>query len=254
MPEQEYIAREAMSNRIWVYTLRDHKGHAIVEVNSRHLLIDTGSPLSIARPGITLAGQPIPANEPRGCLSLGCLGTYIGLEIDAIVGMDLLSGLDMRIDTFENRLELTRGRFVTGEASADVRALRGLPVVPAHFKLQGPNPLVLDTGAPVSYLRPELLDGLTSQGEYTDFHPSYGEFTTPVYRRSFTINNRKFVLLFGLLPKVLEETLLPESIDGIIGSEILGVCKAVLSMRRGKLQFVTHRDGDIMRGPARHMH
>ena len=78
----------------------------------------------------------------------------------------------------------------------------------------------IDTGAKLSYIKEELSNGLLPIGNETDFYPGLGEFETQVYEVPFRLGVVEIQMRCGILPKLLETTLLVTGKSAIIGSEL----------------------------------
>ena len=80
--------------------------------------------------------------------------------------------------------------------------------------------MFVDTGAKLSYVDHKIASQYTSIGKERDFYPGMGEFETSVFDIPFQLGQLNFNLRCGVLPPLLEKTLLVTGNGGIIGSEL----------------------------------
>ena len=91
----------------------------------------------------------------------------------------------------------------------------------AFFSIAGNNyQMFVDSGAKLSYVDQKVASKFTPVGREKDFYPSLGEFETDVYEIPFQLGHSDFTLRCGVLPKLLETTMLLTGNAGIIGSEL----------------------------------
>lgn len=100
----------------------------------------------------------------------------------------------------------------------------------------------LDSGAKISYVKGNVLQGLTPVGQESDFYPGFGRFETPVYRIPTSIGNCDFPVNYGKLPRLLELSLLNiNNATGIIGHDLFRNFTVLLDLRNKTVKL---RDGN----------
>ena len=207
------------------YNIRLIKDHILLVNGAESLLVDTGSPLSCHEAGrIDLAGGhfSVPASIPVYNIGADYLSEKIGEHVSGLVGMDIIRRFSVKIDV--------PGGKMTFGCSTD-----GMHRLPSSIGLMGyvwvdmtvngrPARIVLDTGAPVSYVSPSFTEGLEAVGSATDFHPTlFGgsdSFETPIFEFPASFAGCDFTMRAGHLPakEQLELSLLRAS--GVVGLEL----------------------------------
>ena len=99
--------------------------------------------------------------------------------------------------------------------------------------------MIVDTGAPVSYINDYIVGGMESEGEINDFHPLIGDFHTLTYRCEVVpvAAEKPYFQMFGVAPGMLSMTLSMLQVDGIIGIDLF---------KRYRIQI---RDGKVFLPP-----
>ena len=83
--------------------------------------------------------------------------------------------------------------------------------------------VLLDTGAPTSYVSPSFTEGLTPIGRVTDFNPMVpgDTFETPVFELPASFVGQDFAMRAGHLPSRLQMMVSMLGADAVVGLEIL---------------------------------
>ncbi len=187
-------------------------------------MLDTGSPTSFHATGfIKWAGVKIPVCSSVNGVSKDYLSTNVGRNIDGLVGMDIIHRFPLLISLRDNQL------FIDDDANYS-RSFKQIELGPFAQGLIAIEMLVnnrvvrmiVDTGAPISYINKTFVEGLVFEREVTDFHPLIGSFKTHTYRCKVNHINEDapYYQEFGILPNLIESTLSMLHIDGIIGVEL----------------------------------
>ena len=181
------------------------QGHILLRGGrGRHALLDTGSPMSIGRGAeYRVAGQVF--NPLTGMQSvLDAAGEHIGREIHWLFGHDFFAANRVVIDWRARRAHIlgaTQGP-VSGLA-IPIELVMGVPVVTGRSN-RGRVRAVIDSGASLSYVPADVVEGLTPIGKRKDFYPGFGEFETDVWRVRADIGGRRIVISAGILPPMLQ--------------------------------------------------
>ncbi len=212
--------------------------HIIIE-GEQTLLLDTGSPASFHAAGsIRWGGDDIPVFTSVSSVSKEYIHANVGVNVDGLVGMDIIHRYSVVISLRDNML------LVDDDTS-----------YPRSFKCVGLGPLaqgligiemsvnrravgmIVDTGAPISYINRAVVAGMTSEREVRDFHPLIGDYKTNTYRCEVAHINDDvpYCQEFGLLPNLLEATLSMINVDGIIGVDLFKRYR--IQIKDGKLFF-----------------
>jgi hypothetical protein len=98
----------------------------------------------------------------------------------------------------------------------------------------------LDSGARLSYVTPEAVDGLTPIANEPDFHPLLGNFEVPVYELTITVGSRTITGRFGVLPESLSGILTMFGLNGwILGSDFFRDRSIILDLDHNVVVDVT---------------
>jgi hypothetical protein len=91
--------------------------------------------------------------------------------------------------------------------------------------------VILDTGAPVSYVSPSFTEGLEPVDRVTDFNPMVpgDTFETAVFEFPASFAGRGFTMRAGHLPGLFRGMLSMLGVDGVVGMEILGRIPVVIA-------------------------
>ena len=199
----------------------EHDGHFVAEVpagNSlRRWLIDTGSPGSVSNTPLHIDGEQIEVADNFMGINIDELQSMVGCEFDTLVGMDVLGGFSIQIDSANKQLHLLKQEpEVTGHR-LPFRLVMGIPTV--DMNITGTDcSLFFDTGAKITYLQKGLFDGQQPVREIEDFYPGFGPFTAAVYEVPADIAGEMKVIEAAALPDLLEATLLAVGTQGILGN------------------------------------
>ncbi len=183
--------------------LRIRRHHLFAERDGRRELVDTGSPWSLPA-----AALPHSSRE------------RVGVDFERLIGMDELGCQPLRLDLRRGRLEFDAAAR-PGAAEFSVDFLGSVPRLAARVGGREFD-LVLDTGAPLTYLPPEALPAEPPFGRYEDFHPRLGPpFSTGLHRVELEVGGWRFRTVAGALPGELGDLLGVFGVAGILGLPLL---------------------------------
>lgn len=204
-----------------------------IDTDTGRALIDTGSPCSFGVvPHIDIQGNRFPLATID---LMRDIQKYLGKDIITIVGMDILASFDLILQydsTFQGfRVTLSREVLALQQRDLALKTVMGVPVLPVTIGGEAMQ-LCLDTGSTMTYLRRELICGKVPVGKYADFHPLLGDFITPTYHVQIELQGHTCTVLAGSLPESLASSL-PNSIKGVIGTDVLKHFHVALKFRSG---------------------
>lgn len=189
--------------------------YLLINNNGKIMLLDTGAPFTVSRTGkLNFLGENVTTTKNFFGVTAEGLSINVGTHIDVLLGADILSKYSILIRAKSDTIAFTKKVLDIGGATFPFENLAGVPIINFNFHNRSCKGF-LDTGAPISYVKPEMTAGYDSLGEHPDFFPLYGEFTTPTYQIPVTISGKPFNAIFGKLPDDLH--LIPQGLDGIIG-------------------------------------
>ena len=212
------------------YDIRLSRGHVLIDGGEGLLLVDTGSPMSFHELGrIRLCGGEyrVPTSLPGA--GADYISDKVGERVAGLVGMDILAPLGVRVDVPGGKL--TFRPFEEGTAPVP-SGVSGLGYVFADMTVAGrPARVILDTGAPVSYISPSFTEGLTPVDRVTDFNPMVpgDTFETGIFEFPASFAGRDFQMRAGHLPGLFTGMLSMLGVDGVVGMEIFGRMPVVIA-------------------------
>jgi len=232
------------------YTINSYDNHLVINDNGRTILVDTGSPNSYfngdsfefcgqtIRKGLNLLGGLNP-------VSIESLSNLMHLQLDALIGYDLLKHFTLIIDYAGGTITFCDEEVDFHDGTElPMKVKMGIPTI--ELELNGKvNRFFLDTGAKVSYVPATATEGRTPTGTAHDFYPLLGEFDTYLYELETIAAGHTFNCQYGNLPAVLETTLgLGTGIRGIIGHDFFNHFVVLLDYRNKRLYIQPHTVGE----------
>ena len=162
----------------------------------------------------------------------------VGTPFDGLIGTDILGEFDLEISLGEGALTLSVARLEM-PGGLPVESLQGVPIVECQINGQ-PVRMFFDTGAPLSYLSEECVQGCTALGEVEDFHPLLGRFRVPTFSVPVQAWGHAMNVRAGQMPTLLEMALGVGGADGILGTEVSQHGVLRLSQRQGRAALMAN--------------
>lgn len=205
--------------------------HLFIDLPEGRTLVDTGAPFSASTTGrLTYRGatHTVNAGGYMG-FTFPKLSENIGVEVHALLGMDLLKQSTLLFDV--KGQALTTGAALTaGLTSHDyaVAPMSALPVFEVFINGQRAR-MIFDTGAQFGYINGRhFIRGCADIGGFHDFSPMFGDMhLTESFNLPFTLAGQTFSERVALAPEVVyPDAQAPLSmasffkmigVDGIIG-------------------------------------
>lgn len=213
-----------MNEGCFTYKLEIDRKHGIlVDEEGRRYLIDTGSPISYSDGPLTLCGKNQESNT--GAM-LNHIRKISNLDIDGLIGMSTLRQYHVLFDYPHGQIKLSTKAFDIPGCKMKIQTVLGMAIF-FEANLDGidkPRRIILDSGAPISYVNPELVKFYAPVDSIKDFHPEIGEFTVPLYPeiQMSLGDGYNLPVSFGVLPSTslvsLSTTMLA---DAIVGYDLL---------------------------------
>lgn len=201
-------------------------GHIIADVANKKYIVDTGSPISFSYDGISsletdndafsFSSSDLCPKETADQLT--------GIGISGFIGMDNIrrTGLSIDIENMELEFSNSLGNVDQGDylpLSFDLFMGQYIVTNDIHLgrKLQN---VIIDTGAPISYVSSKLASLFEKSGEmYEDISPNFG-----VLRGEFLKGELRFAAFAEAKPRMIKVGLMPNELDAFgIFEAILGV-------------------------------
>jgi hypothetical protein len=179
------------------------RDHMLMRVSDGLALIDTGSPMSIGlgRPLVIQRREWVPSTANASVLE--AVHEHIGVAVDWLIGYDILNAHRMLLDWRARAVHVGRARTRYIANRFPIEMLMGIPVINASHEGRAIR-AVVDSGAALSYAPRSVVEGLPDAGEYQDFYPGVGAFTTPTWSARVRLGERDVVLRVGVLPEALQ--------------------------------------------------
>jgi len=222
---------------IKTFEIRAFDHHIIINDNGRTLLIDTGSQSTL------FDGEEfefLGKHVSKGILNLSpdIIGELLGTHIDALVGCDILKHFSLLIDSSQSSITFSDEELSLPDGeSFPLSSKLGLPCMSLRLKGLDGN-YFLDSGAKISYVKRNFVDGLTPEGQEDDFYTGFGHFETPVYRIPTNVGGHEFPVSYGTLPQILELSLLNlTGATGIIGHDLFQHFAVLLDLKNKTVQL-----------------
>lgn len=219
------------------YYLHLVNGHLFTEIEGQSILIDTGIPISLGKtPEIYFLNMVHPLSRDYMGVTLESIEKLVGSRIDMLMGMDILKKYYVTLALKQHRLMISSQFDFPSRERIQMNSLIGVPII--KIGVDGKDQEVfLDTGAKLSYIKKEIAMKYSTVGKERDFYPGMGEFETQVYEIPFQLGTQKFNLKCGVLPSLLETTVLVTGKSGIIGSEFFEKFMVSLAFPENLLHF-----------------
>jgi hypothetical protein len=162
----------------------------------------------------------------------------VGTHIEGLIGTDVLGAFDVEISLRDGRLTVSEA-LIPMDEGVRAEGVEGVPLIECEA---GGEPLrmFVDTGAPLSYVSEEYVQGTPSLGEVEDFHPLMGRFTVPTHAVEVCAWGRPMQIRAGRMPMLLEAALGLAGAQGILGTEVLRHGVLRWSSRQQRMALVAH--------------
>ncbi len=206
------------------YPFKIINDHPILMGNGQNILVDTGSPISIHPSGKLVFGEnefTVKSSVPG--VSTNYISEKVGCEINGLLGMDIINSMPILFSLKDGVM------FLDDDAEYS-----------AHFKMCPLSPMsggllaitisvngkeanmIVDSGAPISYIHRDFVSGLESVGIVNDFSPFIGDFQTETFlcEVDTMVNQDAYSQRFGIPPQAVSMTLGMLNVDGVIGIEL----------------------------------
>lgn len=230
----EYLASKEMKRLEFASIKIKLVNNHIVIDDGQGLVLDTGSPLSFHQSGkIDVCGQIVDVPTHLPVVSCDYLCSNVGQDIRGLLGMDIISQHCTMVSVRDNLL------FINDNASYYHHfipyELQMGNLLAIRIKVNGiPARMIVDSGAPISYISEVYLKGLNSVGIAYDFSPYCGHFETNLYEceTDTQIQGVKFQQRYGTPPPQIRMKLGQLHADGIVGVDLFKLFRLQLKDSR----------------------
>ncbi len=217
------------------YNIILSRDHILIEGVDGILLVDTGSPMSFHEKGLLhIGGEEFSVPASLMGVDASYIADKVGERVSGLLGMDIISRLGMKIDIPGGKLFF----HPSTDGMNRIPSRMGMGYMSVEMVLAGkPARIILDTGAPTSYVSGSFTEGLNPIDQVTDFNPLVpgDSFETPIFEFPATFAGNDFTMKAGHLPDSLQMMLSVLGVDGVVGMEILK--RFPVSIAEGNLWF-----------------
>jgi hypothetical protein len=219
------------------YSYKLFTGHILFQVDGKIILLDTGAPTSFGS-SFSLMNTEFQIDTSYMGLNSAKLSEFIGTNIDVLIGGDIISQFDISLNPEKQKIEF--GNNLTDLDDFDLQLpitnFMNIPIIQVNINGESINTF-FDTGAQLSYIEKNFTLNFESKGQKEDFYPGVGRFKTNTFEIPTTIGDTTKPFLFGVLPDILQMTLMMADTNGIIGTEILEHFRFTLSIKNETLSL-----------------
>jgi hypothetical protein len=215
------------------------KGLIMLPMGDQMALIDTGSPASISSCPIYFGGQHYTTPDQLMGFTTRELSELAGINIDILIGCDILSRHKIRIRWREHSIDIGDDT-PDGTTINEMESMHGCPIFPLRIANNSTKAL-FDTGAHLSYISPALVAGMAKTGQKADFHPFNGHFTSPTYNVETTLGGKAFSIEYGTLSGKLgaavDMAMNMSNTSAVIGTQLLEHFACTLSWKESRISW-----------------
>jgi hypothetical protein len=216
------------------YDLTLFDGHPIIVDGSNIILIDTGSPQTLHTLGtLDFNGRTFNTATDMTGVSVGMISKLLGMQITTLMGTDILAEFVVQFDYASSTLTFSPDWPTEGKLF-DLKFVKGLPVFDAEVGGQS-VPVILDSGAKLSYAPTSITASHDMAGLVEDFHPAIGQFKTQTHHVQTCMSDWTVEVLYGNLPDVMAMLLASLGIEVVLGSDFFKAFVVTVDLGAGKL-------------------
>mgnify|MGYP000855221409 CR=1 FL=1 len=215
-------------------------GYLTIETNGIRALIGTGVMDSMCTCGeIEIEGRTFQTKQQTLRITPQQLSEQIQVEVEALIGADILSRFDYRINPFRQDISFSTDEVHPYGYAAHFELYRSVPVVSIWI---GPKeiPVFFNTASRISWLEPSLATQFPQVGEERLFYPGVGWCSTPLHRVLVWVSGSDIELDVGIPPAPLLTTLRMTHTQGILGSDIFHGPGVFIASRRREVIWFWH--------------
>lgn len=211
--------------------------HIIVLMDGLNVLIDTGSPSSMAKiPNFTYNGiAETLSSSLLGMTDIYQIEKLLGHPVDVLLGADLLARHPVKIDLKKKLFSILDDNF-SADGATVLPFQQTMGGVTLNIELNGIMiPAILDSGAKISYISAENPVSREFAEVRTDFHPMIGSFETRVGEVPVRIAGIQLIFTFGILPDMFDMLLRMIDVPNILGSDLFKNFVVVIDYTNNRL-------------------
>lgn len=209
------------------YTLENANGYIVFKKGGETVLVDTGAPMTVHRHTML-----------AGLIDFSALESHTGQPVTTIMGMTDINGQKVLIDSVAGTISF--GNDITLEGDSLDCTYNGYIFLEAEVNGRK-GTIAFDTGAPISYVNSELVQGRQPIKYMNDHNPHLGDFTAPIYNSELTLHGTTYKVETGVLPEEGQQlfaanfSLLGVSPLAVVGKALMDGRKVLIDIAAGKI-------------------
>jgi hypothetical protein len=215
-------------------------GRLFIEPNGIRALVSTGTADSMCTCGeILIEGKSFPVKQQSLRTTPAALAKAVDTPLDALLGADILSHFDYRINPFRKEIAFSTEEIHPYGYAAHLNLYRSVPIISVWIEAHE-TPVFFNTGAKTSLFIPEITLRFPQVGVSREFYPGIGWFETPLHRILIWMSGNDVELDVGIPPASLITTLQSTHTLGVLGSDIFKGPGVFLASRRREVIWFWH--------------
>lgn len=206
--------------------------HLLISDNGNTILVDTGCPVTVHQERtINFLGRDFAVCTSFMGDGVERFSSLAGFGFTTLMGMDILSQYRLVFDYAGKQLTFLSEDEPWMEGAEVPMMELGGGAKAVLMQIGGRSlKMALDTGAPLSYISPNMTANLEPVGEKDDFHPLAGNFKTTVYNIETEAAGKPFMCSYGVLPSPL--SMIYRVMDGVIGYDFFRSFKVMVDFSK----------------------
>jgi Ca-activated chloride channel homolog len=231
---QEYRSKRGWQS-IQDYQLVFQAGLPMARIEGKSVLINTAAPVSMAVDAKwLLLNEVYQFSHTANGLTCEGLSKALGVQVDVMLGMDVLRDLHVRTDPTREVIQFSRDPFRSSGARLPLREEGGSPTT--QLTINGSTVTFrLVTALRLNYIPGALAASLNPVGQAEDGLPGGEKFETPLYKLTLPLGRRPLTLNCGIVTGALRQQLALGEGDGIMGADLLQTVPLTLAFPAGEM-------------------
>ena len=205
------------------YNIRLVNNHIIID-DDQNIIVDTGSPVSFHHSRVlNLCGEQISVRDSIPDVSKEYLSEKVGTQIDGLLGMDIIRQHPLLVSLKDGFIILDDDvPYNHSFCHIDNNHFSDMMIIIRMLVNGHPAKVIVDTGAPLSYIQRTFTEDLKCDCIRDDFSPYIGNYKTETFlcEVDTKIDDKPYIQRFGTPPALLEMTLQQLNVDGVIGVDL----------------------------------
>jgi hypothetical protein len=222
----------------WSYQINN--GRLFIEPHGIRAMISSGTAYSMCTcREIVIEGRTFPVKQQSLRIAPATLAKAVDTPLDALIGADILSYFDYRINPFRKEIAFSADEIHPYGYAAHINLYRSVPIISVWIEAHE-IPVFFNTGSKISLFISEIASRFPQVGTSREFYPGVGWFETPLHRILIWMSGNDVELDVGIPPASLITTLQSTHTMGVLGSDIFKGPGVFLASRRREVIWFWH--------------